>query len=73
MDLPLGSANGYGMIDNAVDGKFMVRQIVLMMERSMTSMHGIIHGRMIELAEDPGIADVQQVQVEVRARSATSK
>ncbi len=39
----------------------------------MTSMHGIIHGRVIELAEDPGIADGQQVHVEVRALSVTSK
>ncbi len=39
----------------------------------MTSIHGIIHGRTIELTEDPGIADGQQVQVEVRALSATSK
>ena len=33
----------------------------------MTSIHGVIHGRTIELAEDPGIADGQRVQVEVRA------
>ena len=39
----------------------------------MTSMQGIIHGRTIELAEDPRIADGRQVQVEVRALSATSK
>lgn len=39
----------------------------------MTSMHGIIHGRTIELAEDPRIADGQRMQVEVRAVSAPSK
>ena len=36
----------------------------------MTSIHGVIHGRTIELAEDPGIADGQRVQVEVRAAPA---
>lgn len=39
----------------------------------MTSMHGIIHGRTIELAADPGIADGQQVEVEVRAVSSAGK
>lgn len=30
------------------------------------SMHGIIHGRTIELSEDPGVADGQEVEVQVK-------
>ena len=39
----------------------------------MASIHGIIHGRTIELAEDPGMADGQQVKVEVVLVSAALK
>jgi len=28
--------------------------------------HGVVHGRTIELAEDPGVADGQQVEVVVK-------
>jgi len=32
------------------------------------SMHGIIHGRTIELSEDPGVADGQEVEVQVKVK-----
>jgi hypothetical protein len=30
------------------------------------TIHGVIHGRTIELAEDPGIADGQQVEITIK-------
>lgn len=32
------------------------------------SIRGIIHGRTIELSEDPGVADGQEVEVQVKVR-----
>jgi hypothetical protein len=32
------------------------------------TMHGVIHGKRIELVEDPGIDDGEQVEVTLRAR-----
>jgi hypothetical protein len=29
------------------------------------SMHGVVHGKTIELSEDPGVADGQEVEVQV--------
>ena len=39
----------------------------------MTSIQGIIHGKTIELAEDPGIEDGQHVEVDVRIISPARK
>ena len=33
----------------------------------MKTMHGKVHGRTIELNEDPGLTDGQEVEVQVRA------
>lgn len=35
------------------------------------SLHGIIHGRTIELSEDPGVADGQEVEVQVTVHPPT--
>jgi hypothetical protein len=37
------------------------------------TMHGKIHGRTIELDEDPGVADGQEVEVQVRALFKTGR
>ena len=33
------------------------------------TIHGKVHGRTIELDEDPGVAEGQEVEVQVRIRS----
>ena len=35
-------------------------------------MQGVVHGRIIELSEDPGVSDGQQVQIVLTAVPATS-
>jgi hypothetical protein len=37
------------------------------------TMHGIVHGRSIELDEDLGVADGQEVEVQVRVIPKTSR
>ena len=37
------------------------------------TLHGKVHGRTIELDEDPGVADGQAVEVQVKVISETSK
>ena len=37
------------------------------------TMHGKVHGRTIELDEDPGIAEGQEVEVQVRVLSKTDR
>lgn len=32
------------------------------------SMHGIVHGKTIELSEDPGVADGQEVEVQMKVK-----
>jgi hypothetical protein len=31
------------------------------------TMHGVIHGRMIELDQDPGVAEGQQVEITIKS------
>ncbi len=37
------------------------------------TMHGIVHGRTIELDEDPGVAEGQEVEVQVKVMPPTRK
>ena len=38
--------------------------------KSTTTFHGVIHGKLIELVDDPGLCEGQQVEVTLRAAPA---